>query len=175
MPTQPGSPAAQMPSDEGGMARRVQEIERALLELGPSIAGSILPVVLALPVPVVDGADETGWQATNGGVLATVTIPWVAGKTACSVGAWLHGFYQADIGVPQSDRPAFYLGVQGAYGAALPSIPGNTDTYFLVGSHATSVTVATNVVVTLKSVTGASLSAASPDNEAHVQALAIFS
>jgi hypothetical protein len=98
MPIQPGSPAAQMPSDEGGMARRVQEIERALLELGPSIAGSFTPVIAELTELIAlvvrpDTAAGTGAAFTVPNTYATVaqeTLTTPAGFTKAAVVASAH-------------------------------------------------------------------------------------
>lgn len=48
MATQPGSPAAAMPASEDTLMRRVADIERALRELGPSIARSFSGTVTEL-------------------------------------------------------------------------------------------------------------------------------
>lgn len=47
-PMQPGSPMAQMPPGEDALIRKIQEIERTVREILPSVAGSFGPVVADL-------------------------------------------------------------------------------------------------------------------------------
>jgi hypothetical protein len=101
MPTQPGSPAAQVPPGEDALIRRVQELERVVRELGPSIAGSFGPVIADLQeqqshtiLPARFSAVTTGWGVPSSAwyTLATVTTPTPAGYTRALVVA--HGYWR---------------------------------------------------------------------------------
>ena len=157
-----------------GTSNAYKNINNTLQTLGDTIV-ALKATVAALPVSYADSTTQTGWQATNGAVIASVNIPWVAGKTRCDVVANIQGFYVADFTVPLSDVPAFKIGIAGVYQPPVPKIPDNMDTYWIIGSYSKPVTVGTSFNVTVQTATGPALSAPYAENSVYLGALAIFS
>jgi len=89
MPFQPGTPATQMPAGDDALIRRVQELERAVRELGPSVAASVRTIVAALVKPDTFGETATGFDPITGawGTVATATLTVPEGFTAAVVTA----------------------------------------------------------------------------------------
>jgi len=86
MATQPGTPGAAMPASEDTLVRRVADLERAVRELGPSIARSFNGTIAALPVVVADSSRIDNFATTTTSeVVALFTVPVPPGKTTVSV------------------------------------------------------------------------------------------
>ena len=70
----PGSPANALPADDAAIMRRIENIERTIRELGPSVASSIFPIIANLQAQ----ADAT--DAVVAGLAAVVSAQ-VTGAT----------------------------------------------------------------------------------------------
>lgn len=132
-------------------------------------------LVSSLPVSRVQSNSSSNWQATNGGDIASFSLPWVAGKSRCDITVTSYGFYVADWSVPMSDRPAFRVRIANSDSPVVPRIPDNMDTYWFNGTYSRALTSPAPVSISLRTYTGPSLSAAYPENTAYITALAIFS
>ena len=186
----PAQTGAQAPRGEDWFVRELSRIEREQREATASVARSfettvaaltaqqtlLAATVAAMPVSAAGTVTTAGWAATNNGVVASDTIPWVAGKSKVDVVANMQGFYEADYAVPNSDRPAFRIHISGAASHPMAQVPGNMDTYWLVGSSARRVSLAVSAVtVNLVTTAGPAMTPAYAENDAYLGVLAIFS
>lgn len=127
-------------------------------------------------LPIIDSeTDETsGWQATNGGTVASVSFTWPSNKDTVTIMAQMSGFYQADAGTPLSDRPAFHIRIGGTDSPVQPRVPDNMDTYHLVGAFNRKYTGSGTATVQVRTQTGPTLSPAVPANRMYLGAIAVF-
>lgn len=121
-----------------------------------------------------DAVQETGWQATNNGTIASLSIPWAANRSTAVVMAQANGFYQADFNVPRSDLPAFEIIINGTVSPPIARTPDNFDTYWLVGAFNRKFTGSGSVNVSVRTRTGNQLSPGYPDNRIYLGATAVF-
>lgn len=173
---------------------RLSRVERRLddLERGPSLVtlqrliderletvqeatqAAIEAAIAELPVVMSQAVDETQWQATNNGTIASISLPRPEGKTRATVLAQINGFYQADFDIPRSDLPAFRIRIGAQESTPQVRAPDNMDTFHIVGSFTRELNAAATVGVSVRTYTGPQLSPAYPENRIYLGVIAIF-
>jgi len=101
-PMQPGSFQAKMPPGEDALIRRIQEIERTMREMLPSVAASIKPAMDDIRAQVADLAsrvsvstaidtfdtgslpNDSAWHEYGAGIPITINVP--TGRVVVTVG-----------------------------------------------------------------------------------------
>ena len=72
-------------SGEDWIARSVSDQARDLRETSAAIRNSFASITAAIPYVTSATITTSGWGMTDGQVIGSATIPWVAGKRLCQV------------------------------------------------------------------------------------------
>ena len=109
----PGSPANALPPDDAAIVRRLEAIERTIRELGPSVAGSIFPIIASLQAQ----ADAT--DAVVAGLADVVNAQVAVARNTASTASAIsvspgNTYTTASVTVPAGYTRALVVGVTSA-------------------------------------------------------------